>query len=91
MKTYPEFIRSLFPVHHLATECNPHRVHIPFPAAQAGDGPILMSTTSRAGHGGVVDLSEALAKTADRYAFSGRFLKWDLLGRNVFRIQGECA
>ncbi|MBD3276951.1 MAG: prolyl oligopeptidase family serine peptidase [Candidatus Aegiribacteria sp.] len=38
-------------------------------AAQAGDAPILMSITSRAGHGGAVGLSESLDRIADRYAF----------------------
>lgn len=38
-------------------------------AAQAGDAPVLMSITSRAGHGGSVGLTEYLDRTADEYAF----------------------
>ncbi|MCK5116776.1 MAG: S9 family peptidase [Candidatus Aegiribacteria sp.] len=44
-------------------------------AAQGGDAPILMSIISRAGHGGAVGLSEALDKTADRYAFFWQVLE----------------
>lgn len=44
-------------------------------AAQVGDSPILMSITSRAGHGGAVGLSESLDRTAERYAFF-----WKTLG-----------
>jgi len=38
-------------------------------AAQAGDSPILLRITSRAGHGGSIGLSEALDHAAERYAF----------------------
>jgi len=44
-------------------------------AAQAGDDPILMSITRRAGHGGAVGRSERLDRTADEYAFF-----WKVLG-----------
>jgi prolyl oligopeptidase len=44
-------------------------------AAQAGDAPILMSITSRAGHGGAVGRSEALDRRANEYAFF-----WETLG-----------
>lgn len=38
-------------------------------AAQSGEAPVLMSITSRAGHGGAVGLSESLDRAADMYAF----------------------
>ena len=44
-------------------------------AAQAGDDPILMSITRRAGHGGAVGRSERLDRIADEYAFF-----WKVLG-----------
>jgi prolyl oligopeptidase len=38
-------------------------------AAQSGDAPVLISITSRSGHGGAVGLLESLQQTADLYAF----------------------
>lgn len=38
-------------------------------AATAGDAPILLRTTSDAGHGGGTDLDERIAQTVDIYAF----------------------
>src|SRR5690606_33540321 len=38
-------------------------------AATAGDAPILLRTTSEAGHGSGTDLDERIAQTVDIYAF----------------------
>jgi len=44
-------------------------------SAQAGEAPILLSITRRAGHGGAVGRSERLDRIADEYAFF-----WETLG-----------